>query len=258
MHDPSDTAAHWNGNAMNSFDTIGFVDAMQRRLLARVNLADADYADVVEDKLELEALASIGEALKDAPEGVSLSWLVARMARLEARVEALARALADIVAVLPDAPALAPDAGAPTPAALESCVVQMNEDAVLRGFYYTEHTDTGVSIRWMGPEPLARVHVPKVRLPVELTLVLASVYKGVDLGAVRVALNDGPWTPVETRRSAGDDVLRCRPVPGRGGGGLVHHIDIDCGATFSPADEGSSDTRKLGIALSRIEIASVR
>jgi hypothetical protein len=254
MPELSDPAAESRSDAPDPFDLIGVVEAMQSRLFARVNLADADYGALVENGLEAEALASFREELAQVSQAEGVAWLIARMARLEARVDALTRALHRLDAAAAVAPALA---AAPA-AELDGSLVLMDENVVQDGFYYSERTGDGVRYRWLGPDPVARVYLPKVKPPVELRLVVTGFYKGVELAATRVALNDGPWSPVEVIPGEGKNILRCRPFPGPGGDGLMHHIDIDCGATFSPADEGRSDARRLGLALAQIEIAGVR
>jgi hypothetical protein len=235
---------------MNALDWIGLVDATRKRLLARVDLAGADYGDVVENRLEEQTLAAYREALKDAPEGASLAWLIGRVAQLEARVEALSRAL------WAQSATAGPAVAAPA-AELDGALVLMDENVVQDGFHGVERNGAGVAYRWLGPDPVARVYLPKVRPPVELTIMLAGIHKRVDVRALRVAFNNGPWTPVEIDQVAGAIRLRCRPVAGALPPGLLHYVDIDCGATFSPADEGHHDTRKLGVALSRIEVAGV-
>jgi hypothetical protein len=251
MNDLSNMGFSSNENAMNKLDVIGIVDAMQKRLLARVNLSDVDYAEVVDNKLELEALQSIGEELRGASEAESVSLLIKRVARLEARFNALSRVFHRLEAKLDSQ-------GAPTPPAEQGGkVILMDEDVVQIGFYPAERTESGVSFRWLGPEPIARVHLPKIKHPLKLTLAVAAVYSGIRIEAVRVALNDGEWASVEVARADGWTTLRCRPEPGPNRDGLVDHIDIDCGATFCPAEQGGSDLRQIGIALSRIEMVSV-
>lgn len=246
MNDLSNTRLTPGGSAMNGLDMIGVVDAMRKRLLARVDLADADYASVVENKLELEALDTFGEHLRGASDLEGVSWLIRRVAQLEARVNALTLMFGRLETNL-EPPQAQPDRS----------VIWMDESVVQEGFHYAERTQSDVCFRWLGPEPVARVYLPKIRLPLRLTLVLAAVYAGIQIEGVRIAFNGGPWTPVEVDRLDGWDALRCQPAPGPCGDGLLHFVDIDCGATYSPADEGAPDIRKIGVALSRIEMASV-
>lgn len=250
MNDLSNTRLALGGSPINALDMVGMMDAMRKRLLARVDLADADYASVVENKLELDVLASFSEQLRGASDFQSVSWLIRRVAQLEARVNALASVFHRLESNL--------DAQAPPPAAEpDRRIVLMDEDVVQDGFHYAERAQSGACFRWLGPKPAARVYLPKIRLPLEMKLVLAAVYTGIEVEAVRVALNGGAWTPVEVERVDGGAVLRCRPESGPSREGLVHFVDIDCGATFCPADGGALDVRKIGIALSRIEMASL-
>ena len=247
MNDLSNTRLTLGG-AMNGLDMIGVVDAMRKRLLARVDLSDADYASVVENKLELEALDTFSDQLRGASDLESVSWLIRRVAQLEARVNALSLAFGRLETNL-DAQQMQAEP--------DRNVVWMDENVVQVGFHYVERTQGGACFRWLGPEPVARVYLPKIRLPLKLTLVLAAVYTGIRIEAVRVALNDGAWTAVEVDRVDGSTALRCQPESGPSRDGLVYFLDIDCGATFRPADEGAPDIRKIGVALSRIEMASV-
>jgi hypothetical protein len=246
MNDLSNAHLASGGNAPDGLDMIGAVDAIRKRLLARVDLADADYASLVENKLEVEALDSFGEQLRGASEAESASWLIRRMARLEARVNALTLMFDRLETKLDAAPAEP-----------EAHVLWMDENVVQEGFHYAERTQSGVCFRWLGPEPAARVYLPKIRLPLKLTLVLAAVYPGIQVENARVSFNGGAWAPVEVERLDGSTVLRCRPEPGPNCDGLLHFLDIDCGATFRPADEGAADVRRIGVALSRIEMASL-
>ena len=246
MNDLSNIRLASHAGAVSGLDMVGAVDAMRKRLLSRIDLADADYAGVVENKLELEALDTFGEQLKAASDLDGVSWLIRRVAQLEARVNALTLTLGRWEANLA-APQTEPDRH----------VIWMDEAVVQEGFHYAERAQGDICFRWIGPAPLARVYLPKIRLPVELTLVLVAAYRGVQLEAVRVAFNDGPWAAVELDRVEGRTALRCRPDSGPSRDGLVHFVDIDCGATFRPADDGAPDVRKIGVALSRIEMASL-
>jgi hypothetical protein len=246
MNDLSNIRIASHGSPTNGLDMIGAVDAMRKRLLSRVDLADADYASLVENKLELEALDRFGAQLKGASDLESVSWLIRRVAQLEARVNALTLTLGRWEA----------DREPPQPEP-QRHVVKMDQSVVQEGFHYVERMQGDVCFRWIGPAPKARVYLPKIRMPLELTLVVASSYKGVQPEAARVAFNDGPWTPVTAERVEGSTVLRCRPPSGPSRDGLVHFVDIDCGATFRPADDGASDVRKIGLALSRIEMVSL-
>ncbi len=246
MNDLSNISLASSASAASGLDRIGAVDAMRKRLLSRVDLADADYASVVENKLELEALDAFGAQLQGASELESVSWLIRRVAQLEARVNALTLTLGRWETNRE-----------PPPTEPERHVVEMDENVVQEGFHYVERIQGDVCFRWIGPAPKARVYLPKIRLPLELTLVAPAAYRGVQFEAARVAFNDGAWTPVIVERAEGSAALRCRPESGPSRDGLLHFVDIDCGATFRPADEGASDVRKIGLALSRIEMVSL-
>jgi len=238
---------------------MGYVDALQQRLLQRFDLRDADFGEIVSSKLQLEALQAAGEELNNSSQAETIAWLVKKVAVLEARVHALAFALHERETqahhgngkdIEPPVDGLSLLSLAPS----QSVSVEMDENVIQEGFYAPERTKEEKPFRWLGPNPIARVYVQKSKKPLDLKLHVNTAFKGVELEAVRVALNGGTWATAEVKRAGAAYVLSFRPEPGSDDSGLTDYVDIDCGVTYSPASEGGTDKRKLGIALARIEM----
>ena len=245
---------------MNKVDMLGIVEAIEKRLLRRVDFSDADYSDVMSNDFQLDSIKNFDSELRGLSESECLGWLINKVAQLEARLNALLylmRERADS-AQEPEVPiGDTQETDLANEEMPKSVTIVTDENFIQTGFYSVEYTDKGKCFRWLGPEPIATMYLPKIATPLELTFHILAVYEGVSLEAVRVALNEGEWTPVDVQNDGHSSTLRCRPSTGGNNDGVTHRVDIDCGVTFRPADAGKIDTRRLGIAISYVEIASV-
>ncbi len=74
---------------MNKVDMLGIVEAIEKRLLRRVDFSDADYSDVMSNDFQLDSIKNFDSELRGLPESECLGWLINKVAQLEARLNAL-------------------------------------------------------------------------------------------------------------------------------------------------------------------------
>ena len=247
----------------------------------------ASAAGLKQDYLGRRVLDSYRSDMAERGEDGQFAWLVERLASLEARVLALQVALSaaphsggarEISSASPDE-ALAPnlaiggeDAAAVRPDSAmlpgvdaahhasdtsgslpDRVVVSADDRLVCMGFYDPERDSDGRFFRWVGPDTRATLFVPRVKAPFEVRLHVSAIYVPAAIEQTRVSIDGGDWIPVRHEGS----VLLCRPHPG-----AVHDeqrvtLDIDVGASASPADRGLEDTRQLSLAFYAMELEAL-
>lgn len=211
--------------------------------LAPATLEEATPPGAAADAaLQARVLALYAEALQGLPPEQALPWLLRRTALLEARLLALqAQALG----------AAAPPEGVepPRPGHL---ALACDAALVQGGFYPEEQAPDGTVFRWVGPDPVASVFLPRLRAPLELRLHVHTAFLPEVLAEVRLALDGGDWVAAAWR----DGVLSATLSPGPFSHGALLRLDIDTARTESPEARGGTDRRRLSLALSRIEAES--
>jgi hypothetical protein len=185
-----------------------------------------------------------------------LTWLLERMAAIEARVLTLQAAVL--------APQTASDRaelakGLNTQAFLPAAATIICDDELVQtGFYPVEYAPDGTAFRWIGPLPRANVMLPKTCLPVEIQMTVSHVYVTDIVDQVRVSLAGGEFVPVSMEKYRNGAILTARPPAGPLQGARSLQLEIDVIRTECPRARGEADGREISVALSRIEMISLR
>ena len=124
------------------------------------------------------------------------------------------------------------------------------------GFYPAEQGGEGPFYRWLGPEPVATITLPR----------LTPRGAGGRHHHLRVHSRRhrchapiagwGEWVGVDITR-ASDTVASATLTAGPGRGGTTMQLSIDVGRTESPVERGGQDKRKLSVAISTIDLRPV-
>ena len=216
----------------------------------------ADWGQLVDRHLQRQILESYREDIADSEPADVMAWVLERLATLEARVLTLQAAT-----LAPQAAADGAELGQGfhTQAFLPTAAtILCDQDLAQTGFYPTEYTPDGTPFRWIGPSPRANVVLPKIRLPIELQMTLSHIYVTDIVDLVKVSLAGGEFVPVTVERQGIGAILTARPPAGPKQGERSLQLDIDVMRTESPRLRGEADDRELSVALSRIEMISLR
>ncbi|MBO1075793.1 hypothetical protein [Roseomonas marmotae] len=195
-----------------------------------------------ERAMQARILDLYARELKGLEGDEALSWLLRRMAMIEARLHNLR----------PDDGDPLEEADAPPRLLRLACDAEL----VQGGFYPAERSAEGVEFRWIGPSPQANVFLPRMRLPLEVRLHVHSAFVPEVVPEVRLSLDGGPWKPVMVREGRDGLVLSAVLEAGPMGHGGLLRLDIDTIRTDSPGRRGGTDGRHLSLALSAIEAES--
>jgi len=241
---------------MTTSDFKSIIEALRTASLRRLDLSD-DFgaSSLLYRRLERAALESYQDEISGLSGPDGLQWLMRRMARIEASLAVLQAALLGgdaAAAATPEAAA----AGVESEVVFEprAVSVDMDENVVQTGFYHHENLPSGRSFRWLGPDPLASVYLPRIDGPVRVVIRAMKAFDGVPLDETRVCVDGGEWTGVAAERD--DGVLKLTATPRRGAAPATSttRVDIDCIRTASP--EGG-DTRLLGIAIYGVDLEQI-
>lgn len=239
---------------MTTSDFKSIIEALRTASLRRLDLSDdLGASSLLYRRLERAALESYQDEIAGLSGPDGLQWLMRRMARIEASLAILQAALLGEGAS-PEAPPAAPaTAAAESEVVFEprSVSVDLDENVVQTGFYHHENLPSGRSFRWLGPDPLASVYLPRIDGPVRVVIRAMKAFDGVPLDETRVCVDGGEWAPVTAERE--DGVLKLIATPRRGAAPATAttRVDIDCGRTASPQ---GGDTRLLGIAIYGVDL----
>jgi hypothetical protein len=243
---------------MTTIDLKTIIEALRISAARRIDLSDDRGASaLLRPRLELAVLEGYDEELSGLDGQRALEWLVRRMARIEASVSVLEAALARAGGPANTAAPLAPLAGGEIEDmfAPRSVSVDLDENVVQSGFYHHETLPAGDVFRWLGPDPVASVYLPRIDGPVRVVIRAMKAFDGVPLDETRVSIDGGEWASVSAEREGG--VLNLTATPERGAATATTRVDIDCIRTISPHDSGVSDTRRLGIAIYGVDLVRV-
>lgn len=138
------------------------------------------------------------------------------------------------------------------PALSRSCQVQAQEFIDHgSGFHGLEYGDQHAAYRWTGPEKAARLTFWLDRSqPVLVRVGISSFGANAPDAPVTLEVDGVPYTATY---DAGGQCLVAGPVAPATHAGPTELV-IHTPAMFSPADQGQSDTRVLGLAVNRIEL----
>jgi hypothetical protein len=120
------------------------------------------------------------------------------------------------------------------------------------GFHYLEFAEDGTAFRWTGPE-----HQSRLIFWIDRSRPLRLKLETYSLGRVR----EGSRMFVEVDRQRlsatvklNERMLTFGPIVGREAPGPTEVV-IESPVVFCPAQDGSPDTRHLGIAITRVELS---
>ena len=136
--------------------------------------------------------------------------------------------------------------------------VLFDRDMAQNGFYDAELGGGRRWFRWLGPETRATVFLPKFEGPVRIVLKVVAIYPENALANVQISLDGGEWVACEISAEEGATLLTAVPPRGTAFQDSNLQVDIDCGVTASPADDGRPDDRKLGIAICSLHLYSLQ
>jgi glycosyl transferase family 2 len=137
-------------------------------------------------------------------------------------------------------------------------------DRTLPGFEWhgVERDPRGRGFQWSGPGTSASLHLPLVNdRDLELLLELLPPLAHDLLDGLRVSVNDQPLAMVRLRDRRGLVRFRGRiPAAALARGSGFTRLQLDVPRTVRPSDllPGSTDRRRLGVALCAVEIAPLR
>jgi hypothetical protein len=187
-----------------------------------------------------------------APGFDSIQVVMDRLALLEAEVGRLRNALAILQDLERYRDAL-PLTAAGDGVALHSACVLDALDFVQAGagFHQLEYSPSGLPYRWTGPGPSAHLTfwLDRTR-PILVRIAVHSFGATGEETPIQIDVDGEPFL---APREPGMLGLLAGPVPPRDTPGPTH-VTIHAPQVFSPARAGGSDTRLLGLALSRIEL----
>jgi len=242
---------------MPGTDLQELTQIMAAALARKIGIREgADWGRLVDRHLQSQILDSYREDIAESEPADMMAWLLERLAAIEARVLTLqAAALAPQAAL--DGPQLAQ--GFNTQAFLPmAATIFCDQDLVQTGFYPVEYTQDGTPFRWIGPSPRANVVLPKTCLPVELQMTLSHIYVTDIVDQVKVSLAGGEFVPVTVERHGIGAILTARPPAGPLQDERSLQLEIDVIRTECPRVRGEADDREISVALSKIDMISLR
>jgi hypothetical protein len=245
---------------MTEIDLSGIVDALHAKAARRLNLGDdIDMSHLVDQHLQLSVLRDYQRQLAGREGLDAFAWLIDRMARIEAII--LSQQAEEL---RPETIASKEtgDNGAARVADLflppDAVTVDFDEDLNYRGFYQVETDSEGRSYRWLGPDPVASVFLPRMLGPVRIVIKVLSIFSDFPIANTRISIDGGEWVYVAVEQAAGVTYLTATTPLGEAGHASTMRLDMDCGETQCPASrDGASDQRCLGFAVTRVELSRI-
>jgi len=245
------------GGAISATGLRDLAQVMAAALARQTGIREgADWGELVDRHLRRQVLDSYREELAASAPADAIAWLLERLAAVEARLLTLqAAALAPQAALDRDPLAQGFNGQAFLPTA---ATVYCDRELVHEGFYPVEYMPDGTPFRWIGPLTRAHVVLPKICPPIELQLTVSHIYVTDIVERVQVSLAGGEFVPVAVERHRQGAILTARPPAGPIEGARSVKLDIDVIRTECPRLRGEADGRELSVALSRIDMISLR
>ena len=222
-------------------------------LAKRVSLPDTRSAgELVDQNLKCRVLQNYREQLASLHDGEAVRWLIERLASLEVRVMLLQSAAiaaptagpVDFSSAMPDESFFQPD---PVTIPFDSTLVQT-------GFFPAEQGPDGPPYRWLGPDPVASVVLPRIGATIRVIVTILSAHVQDAVANMRLSLDGGEWVGVEVQRVGNLAAPTATVSAGPDHCGTTMRLSFDVGRTESPLEQGGQDKRRLSVAISKLDV----